>query len=675
VAAEVATHAAPEAVAWIDAREHGEGELSSVFRKVGDWARRHPEGLVVIDNADPATEEVAAAIGPLVRVVPTVRVLIASRHPIAGLTAAESVRPLELAPDDADEEAVEASPSVQLLRAALSELAPDATLTSAEANRLAHSAGGLPLVLRLVAAAARALPPEAILARGPSLEGDPIDLATRAVLEALDRRSAAAFRDLTVLTSEFDLGLAAGVTGLDESAMSEVMVQLVSHSLVEVRLEHRLPYSILGPLRAVGHRVLRDSGELEGVLDRHAATCLARAARATRADDAVTELTAQMTADLAEHRRALEHLVRRGDAEGALTLACRLEVPLYTLGWWAEKVELLDAALSVPGPPSPMRARAHAFRARPGPMHHFDLKHAERAEQMAQDLDHQRLVAFARHLRSIGLWWSGRADEAVALALTASEALAEADLVTEWCEARKFLGVAMIFDGDADRGLEVQHDVLAVVRSRGTPFGIAHNLAYLGHSHRLLGDDAAALADLSEARELCQRVGNRGTAIHVSVALAEIAADRGDAALALERVGEALDLMRRAQSHTYEPWAWTVAMRAHALDGDVDAALACAWRAIEGLAIVPSGETVRLATELAHMALELDDVVTASRLLGVLSVTADRRELPFPSPREGERLASVQTGVRDRLGAAADDHVASGRRCTVSEAAGDLLTR
>ena len=131
---------------------------------------------------------------------------------------------------------------------------------------------------------------------------------------------------------------------------------------------------------AVAGRLLDKSGNRAAACDRHADTCIALAASIERmtADAEVPTLEERFVADLPRHRHALEHLTRTHDAERALRLVCLLEAPLYTLGWWAEKVELFDQALAIAGSTSAMRARAHAFRARPGPMHMIDAAHAER---------------------------------------------------------------------------------------------------------------------------------------------------------------------------------------------------------------------------------------------------------------------------------------------------------
>jgi tetratricopeptide (TPR) repeat protein len=337
-------------------------------------------------------------------------------------------------------------------------------------------------------------------------------------------------------------------------------------------------------------------------------------------------------------------------------------------------VELFDLALAVPGSATAMRARAHAFRARPGPLHLFDVSHAERAETIATELGRPLLVAFSRHVRGIGAWWHGDLAQAIELSRDAADRFDAAGRTLEWGDARKFLGVAMVFDGDVIDGLEVQHDALLALRRVGAAaFQVAHGVAYLGHCHRMLGDDAAALADWTEARELCRSVGNRGTAVHIELGLADLAVDRGDVDDALARAAEALDLIHEARGWIYEPWAWTVALRAHGLTGDAVSAAACGRRAAGALPRAPSGEEVRLAQELAELAVQHDEIDTAARLLGIVDAVKDRRELPFPPKAERLRLQALREVVAARLGPAWRDDVTPGARLSITEAAGSLL--
>lgn len=421
-------------VTWIDLRDTEALDAAPPLSGVLDWARRHPTGLVVLDNAETALSHAAAIVRDLAARAPEVGVVVTSRAPLDADLAVELLAPLALPSRAATEEDIEAAPAVQALRVALGELAPAASLRPAELAQIARRAGGLPLLLRLSAAAARALPVEAIVDQAPSAPGDEIDRATTALLELLDDPVREAFLDLCVLGGDFDGDLAARVAGLAPASFEAAVIQLVDHGLLQARPDEALPYSVLEPIRAAAMRLGDEPERRQIVLDRCVDACIDRArnAAALTREGSPPELARRLEADLPRHRQALDHLTRTGDAERALALVSRLELPLYVLGWWAEKVELFDAALDIPGPPSPMRARAHAFRARPGPMHKFDLAHAERAEAMAAALGQERLTAFARHMRSIGCWWNGRTSEAIELASDAADTFAATDRLLEW---------------------------------------------------------------------------------------------------------------------------------------------------------------------------------------------------------------------------------------------------
>jgi DNA-binding SARP family transcriptional activator len=676
VALEAGRRLAKDELAWIDLREPV-AATTEWFEPVLDWARRHPEGVVVLDNAEATRDAIASAVADLLQRAPKIRVLVTSRVPLAIDLPIELLAPLATPSPAASDDIVEASSAVQLFRAALQDVAPDVVLPSEEAATLARWSGGLPLTLRLCAATARSVSASAIVALPPSVPGDQIDDAVRAVLAVVDDETQAVFADLSTLSGEFDADLGARVAGIERARFTSVLVTLVDHGLLQPRPDRRDAYAMLEPIRAVGERLLDESQRRDLVCDRHVDACIAATRGVERAaiDGDVEDLEARLSRGMPHHRQALNYLTRTADPDRALALVCGLELPLYTLGWWTEKVHLFDQALAIPGPATPMRARAHAFRARPGPLHMIDIGHAERAEAMAAELGHETIRAFAQYVRSIYLWWSGRPYEAADAARGASIVFEGAGRTIEWCEAQKFLGVALVFQGAAEEGLKIQNETLtAVRRARGTPFQVAHGLAYLGHCHRFLGDDDAAWADFTEARTVTSSLGNRGTAIHLALGLAEIAADRGDNDEALRLAGEALELIRAGQVHTYEPWAWTVAMRAHTSAGDVDSALECARLATRVLATVPPGETVRLAMELSRLAVVTGHADVAARLLGVVAATDDKRELPFPAPAERARYLDVERQVTDRLGTDVSRHINAGKRCSIQEAASRLLT-
>ena len=659
--------------AWVDLRDT---DVDLDVDALREWTRQHPDGVVVFDDADAGRDAAATAISDIRRHAPSVGVLVTSRVRLPIDAAVEALPPLDIPAPGDPETAIESASAVVALRAALAELAPTAAVTSRDAARICHYAGGLPLALRLVADAARALPVGALVYRAATVTADEIRAAVDAVLSITGEQARRAFDDLALVGAGFDLDLGARVSALDGTAFEAAIVELAEHGLVVARPAQLQPYSMLEPIREVAERRLDDTGRRASVESRLVDACIERARQLDRRASAHDpDLARHTEAELPRIRRAVAHLARSGDAERALRLVCRLEGPLYVLGWWAEKIELFDAALAIRGPATAMRARAHAFRARPGPMHLFDLEHAERAEAIASELDDDGLLlAFTRSIRAVGLWWTGELDAAMQLSAAAAKRFAAADRPLEWSEARKFLGVAMVFAGDVADGLAVQQDALRVVRrSVETPFAVAHSLAYLGHCHRMLGNDDAALTSWSEARTLCRQIGNRGTAIHVLLGLADLAAERGGTEDALALVAESLDLIDAARAWTYEPWAWTIAVRAHTGVGDLDAAVASGRRAVEGIHRVPTGESVRLAGELAHLAVARLDAVAAARLLGVIDTTDDRREMPFRPPSESTRLDEVRQYVEHRLGAQAGDERRRGRLLTVAEAAGSLL--
>jgi DNA-binding SARP family transcriptional activator len=671
LALEVAHRLEARAVAWVDLRD---ADLGAVVEKTSTWARAHPDGVVVYDNAE-SQPSVARAAADLQRRVPSLGVVLTSRVPLGDDLAVEMLEPLELPPRAGDVAQIEAAPAVVALRAAMEELAPASRMSSEDAAEVCRRAGGLPLAIRLAAAATRSLPASLIAESGVPAMHEEIDRAVTALCDVVGDPARTAFADLALVGMGFDIPLGAAVAATAPDDLAHVIVQLVDHGLLIARHDHSLPYSMLEPIREAADRMLGRGERRVEALSRYAEGCADFARRlALWAQSGRPGLADACAAALPRMREALDHLAQVRDAEPALAIACRLELPLYALGWWTELTELFDAALAIPGPTSARRARAHALRARPGPLHKFDLDHAALAEALAVDVGDPPLIAFARHIRAIGCWWHGDLDLSIALSTDAAAIWKDTRRTLRWCEATKFLGVARFFAGEVDGGLAMVRESLDTARRSGAPpFQIAHTLAYLGHCHRHLGDDRSARVDWTVARTLCRDVGNRGTAIHIQIGLADLDVDAENADDALSGASEALELIAESRSYTYESWAWTVALRSHAIAGDYGAAVACGRRAVDALPAGPPGETVRLAHELADLAWRTGDAEAAARLLGVAAATDDRREIPFVPPGERRRADTVARRVADQLGSgsrSAHDH---GSRLSILEAAGDLL--
>ena len=634
--------------------------------------------LLVLDNAEHVTRAVERLTFDLQRALPDLRILITSRIRLSMAAAFIDLKPLRVPEHDDPDHVIEQNASVQLLRDALADLAPTARLTRDELLQICDLCGGLPLALRLAAGELRALGTRSRVHLAGLAVSSRLGPMVRATLAVQPPSRHAVFASLSVLVGEFDAESGAAVAGVPEAEFIGAVVDLVDSGLVDMVAGPPARYRILPPLRDVATGELVDDGSRLDALDRLADHGIAIAwalGRDLRRGEPVEEYESRTVNIVAVAGTAMAHLAATDDAERALELAGRLDAALYTLGWWTEKNQLLDQALAIPGPPSARRARALALRGRDGVLSKFDLGRLAEAELMAQGLGEEIIAAYAAHLRGIGLWWRGEHHASLVASRFAVDRFSAADRPIEVLEARKFVGLALLQSGEVDEGLREQHETLAGFEQLGIAFHVAHSRALLGHSYRHLGDDHAAEVDLRDALDVCRRLGNRATAIHVHLGLGDIAADRGDNDTAQRHAAAAMELIARSRLRTYEPWAWTIAMRAALAAGDLERSLGCGQRAIATLAFAPGGDTARLALELADLAVRLHEPRRAARLIGVAQQQTEPREMPLPAPADQVRGAGTLERVRRELGSAVDRDLAAGRRCTVAGAAGDLLER
>jgi tetratricopeptide (TPR) repeat protein len=471
-----------------------------------------------------------------------------------------------------------------------------------------------------------------------------------------------------------DAQLAIALVG-GETAHEQIS-QLVDHGLVQFTAGSDAPYSVPEPLRDIGVSMIGDVERLHA-LDRLCDDCLARAqalALPTPTTPAGGRLEDLLQRELPWHRQCLDHLVEIGDDRRALDLAAALDLQLYSLGWWEENLEFQDRALAIPGPPSAARAHVHAVRGRPGQFHQFDEEHNQIALAMAIETGDLASRARAHYHLGVMRWWAGQYDDALAmfeLARADAEELGDLFLTGE---STRFTGMTLVTAGQSERGLEIQLELIHLVeRIGGLEMLLPHLHMHLGHSRRHVGDADAAVADLGRARFGFEALGNRASLIHVCAGLAEVYADLGRYDDALEAAGRSLDVASGSIMDVYDPWTLCTTARVHVALGDGDLARRAASRAIDALGVTFEGETHRVALELAYVASELAEHRAALRLAGLADATPDRRELPFRSPLERQRLHDAKAAARGALGAEADAIYAAGARSSVAEAAA-LLT-
>ncbi|MBO0773740.1 MAG: AAA family ATPase, partial [Actinobacteria bacterium] len=339
---DLAAVAAPEAVARAVAAAAGLSERA--FRRLDDQLVDHLAGrrvLLVLDNCEHVAHAVAVLAERLLRQTRAVSLLATSRERL-GVDGEHvwQVRPLAVTGPDA--------PAVRLFldRA----LAADPAAAPQSPDALAGAVGalcagldGLPLAIELAAAR---LPGTTVTELSRNLQ-DRFGLLTvgrradsrhhslRAVVDwsydQLAPAQQALFRQLSVFQASFDASAAGavGATGAgtgDAAAATRVLLHLVDCSLVTAEPgSGGTRYRLLETLRSYGEERLRQRGELDAALGRHARWAGELAARAARGLQGADE--ARWAGTLERHLsdlRAAHSWLTGQDTERSLRMAAEL---------------------------------------------------------------------------------------------------------------------------------------------------------------------------------------------------------------------------------------------------------------------------------------------------------------------------------------------------------------
>ena len=498
-------------------------------------ARRFPEStLLVLDNCEHIVDGCADFVVQLLERAPAVRVLTTSRRPL-GIPGEHVWRVPGLAVDG--EEAAEAG-AVELFieraAAASGSFALEDPDTLAAAARICRCLDGMPLAIELAAARvpvlgtlqiAERLAHESSFLRQSNRTAPARHQTLRAMLEwshrLLEPAEQQLFRRLAAFRGSFSLDAAEAVGASNPSERGDVLDLLgvlVDRSLVHVVDSPGPPrYRLLVTVRQYASELLETSGEAPATRERHARFYRALAdAAAARPDDDGQRAVLELEHD--NLSRALRWWLEESPAD-AVELASVLWPFWYRRGYYEEARRCLDQAL--------------------------DDRAAIPAPTAAQALIRAGEVAFLQCDYGVAIT---RLESALGLTESLGDRRASAT-------ALQRLGGIAREQGRYDEARALHGQSLEVWRDLGDAHNIASSQDYLGFVAWLAGDcdDAEGLCGTALAE--FQAAGDFQDAASALVNLGAAALYRGDAALAAERLEEALSIARRLDFQEGLAWA------------------------------------------------------------------------------------------------------------------------
>ena len=450
--------------------------------------------LLVVDNCEHLRDACAVLAGALLRACAELRILATSRE-VLGVSG-EVTFPVPPMPVPAEggglsEQSLLGYEAVRLFAergaAVLPGFAVDAGNGQAVAE-LCRRLEGIPLAIELAAVRLRSLSPAQILAR---LEdrfavlslGDrtqprhgTLQAALTWSFDLMTEAERVVWARCSVFTGSFDLDAAEAVcTGEDiaVATVADLIDALVAKSVLARRAGgERARYGMLDTIRQYGLARLREAGSERLLRRRHRDWYAGLAAQQEALGAQKVGWVDRLDADHENVRAALEFCRDEpGEAAAGLRMACDLWLNWEARGHLTEGRRFTEALAGQAGP---------------------------------------------GRLRARGMWVAGylalvQGDAAAARrwledALSAGRRLGDAQAVAY---ASQFLGRAVWFTGDPDRGAALTEEALCRHRAAGDWPGVVLTLVQLGAIRTLTGHPQAAVAPLEECVAECAAHGER----------------------------------------------------------------------------------------------------------------------------------------------------------------------
>jgi predicted ATPase/DNA-binding CsgD family transcriptional regulator len=524
------------------------------------------QALLVLDNCEHLLDACAVLAGALLRACPDVRILVTSRQ-VLGVPGEVTFPVLPMSVPAEGQLPVSESlleyEAVRLFAERGAAVLPGFAVEAGNREviaELCRRLEGIPLAIELAAVRLRAMSPEQILARmadrfGLLSAGDPatprhgtLQAALRWSYDLLTPAEQALWRRSSVFTGSFDLDAAESVCtgdGVAAEMVADVVDGLVAKSVLLRRPGGRTArYALLDTIREYGHQRLGAAGGDTVLGRRHRDWYAALAARQEALGAGQMQWIDRLDADHDNVRAALEFcLAEPGEAETGLRMACDLWLYWETRGHLTEGRRFLDALLGrAGGTPVGLTARGMwvagylALVQGDGDAARGLLEEALTA---ADSLGDAQATAYAAQFLGRALWFTGEPERGLALT---GQALRRHRVAADWqgvVLTLVQLGVMRTLMGQAETAAAPFEECIAACEAHGERWNRSYALWGLGLAAWLLGDDDRAAELEQAALRLKRDVGDQVGIPLCLEALAWIAASRNQAARAAALLGAA----------------------------------------------------------------------------------------------------------------------------------------
>ena len=529
--------------------------------------------LLLLDNFEQVLLA-APAVEHLLTSAPGLHVVCTSREPLHLPGEWQyPVPPLDVpdltrATEPADVASIE---SVALFVSRARAVRPDFTLTPDNASSIAEICrrlDGLPLAIELAASQAKVLGPRSILARlrthlpaltSPTTTVPPRQRTLHNAIawsyDLLAEHERSFFARVSVFSGGWTLQAADAVVnpsaelGVDTL---EVLASLVDKSLVRVtETELDEPrFTMLETIRgfAAARRAEHDP---QGTLQRRHAEHFVAVAEQAEPHLESMEQASWLDACERDHdnfRAALRWAIDVGETEIGQRIAVALWRFWYQHGHLGEGAAWFDQVMSLPGPPNPLRAKAHLAA---GSMAYWrgdmaaSRQHDEQALAMARNLDDRALELHVLFNFAFNPLLAGDYETATALWERAVDIANEIGDRATAARAAQSIGFALLLSGQPAAAIPMLEAVQPEWEELGNSLQVAETAAAIATARHRSGDTETATDLYRESLRMLHEVGNLPLTAAGLEGLAGLASSQGLHKRAVRLSGAAAALKER----------------------------------------------------------------------------------------------------------------------------------